>query len=466
MALLPSGLLADSGSPLSTIPVYGTVAAGTYRGANGVNPILVRSGAFAGFFSVGTFAAQASQLLASGTLTGTLALVDSTGNAFPLQQVSQANAALPLTIGAGASCQSLHLALGPLDLDLLGLTIHLGQATLDITPQSAPGNRLGTPLCNIANLLSGNNPSLSAVAIQLQQLLQDLSAVSLLQNISLLGTTTTGSLLPGVFSVTSFGVDPNNLAQLEAVGTFSGLSPNGSSPAAPGTQPLTMPVTVDSSSSCQELHLTLGPLYQNLLGTIAAVSPVPLTVPAPPGAGNLLCGVAAQLGGGDLTGLAGLLNQIASALQGATTAPVGGTASKTVPVSLTASNGVKFTGNLTLTGFMTENNALFASGRLVGKLIGPAGNNAGQVNQPVQLIPVTPGAASCQNLALNLGPLDLNLVGLPVSLSATSLTITAPGGSGTSLGNLLCAVAGLLNQPPTNLQAVVGRLNQLLNFLA
>jgi hypothetical protein len=49
------------------------------------------------------------------------------------------------------------LTLGPLDLDLLGLVIHLNQIHLTITAVPGPGNLLGNLLCDVANLL--NNPS-------------------------------------------------------------------------------------------------------------------------------------------------------------------------------------------------------------------------------------------------------------------------------------------------------------------
>jgi hypothetical protein len=54
------------------------------------------------------------------------------------------------------SCQILHLVLGPLDLNLLGLQVHLNQVVLDITAQSGPGNLLGNLLCAVAHLLDSN----------------------------------------------------------------------------------------------------------------------------------------------------------------------------------------------------------------------------------------------------------------------------------------------------------------------
>jgi hypothetical protein len=54
-------------------------------------------------------------------------------------------------------------------------------------------------------------------------------------------------------------------------------------------------------------------------------------------------------------------------------------------------------------------------------------------------------AAECDVLNLVLGPLDLNLLGLQISLNRVVLDIIAVTGSGNLLGNLLCAVAGLLD---------------------
>jgi hypothetical protein len=82
-------------------------------------------------------------------------------------------------------------------------------------------------------------------------------------------------------------------------------------------------------------------------------------------------------------------------------------------------------------------------------------------NQAVN-IPVADLAAqqSCRILDLTLGPLHLDLLGLVVDLSQVDLDITAVPGAGNLLGNLLCAIAGLLGQGQTN---VVARLlNQLL----
>jgi hypothetical protein len=54
------------------------------------------------------------------------------------------------------ACDILNLVLGPLDLNVLGLEIHLAQVVLDIVAQSGPGNLLGNLLCAVAGLLDGS----------------------------------------------------------------------------------------------------------------------------------------------------------------------------------------------------------------------------------------------------------------------------------------------------------------------
>jgi hypothetical protein len=54
---------------------------------------------------------------------------------------------------AVAACDILNLVLGPLDLDILGLEVHLDTVVLDIVAQPGPGNLLGNLLCAVAGLL-------------------------------------------------------------------------------------------------------------------------------------------------------------------------------------------------------------------------------------------------------------------------------------------------------------------------
>ena len=71
---------------------------------------------------------------------------------------------------------------------------------------------------------------------------------------------------------------------------------------------------------------------------------------------------------------------------------------------------------------------------------------------------------SCDILSLVLGPLHLDLLGLVVDLNQVVLDITATTGSGDLLGNLLCAITGLLDAGSLGAQ-VVGLLNQLIGVL-
>jgi hypothetical protein len=64
--------------------------------------------------------------------------------------------------GPGDTCDILNLAIGPVDLNLLGLEVSLddcdgGPVTLDITAEEGPGNLLGNLLCGLAGLLDNDN---------------------------------------------------------------------------------------------------------------------------------------------------------------------------------------------------------------------------------------------------------------------------------------------------------------------
>ena len=71
---------------------------------------------------------------------------------------------------------------------------------------------------------------------------------------------------------------------------------------------------------------------------------------------------------------------------------------------------------------------------------------------------------SCDILSLVLGPLHLDLLGLQIDLNQVVLDITAQTGAGNLLGNLLCAITGLLDAGSLG-QQVVNLLNQLIGVL-
>ena len=87
-----------------------------------------------------------------GTLTGTV-----TNAAGQTVGAIVRNITLSL-ITINATCDILHLELGPIDLNLLGLVVHVDKIVIDIDAQSGPGNLLGNLLCAIANLLNNNGP--------------------------------------------------------------------------------------------------------------------------------------------------------------------------------------------------------------------------------------------------------------------------------------------------------------------
>ena len=147
---------------------------------------------------------------------------------------------------------------------------------------------------------------------------------------------------------------------------------------------------------------------------------------------------------------------------------------KTVQVRGTANDGSKFNGQFTVTNFRqaTASNApspVEAVGDLTGKLIHPGQGAAAQdVSQSGVAMPAAVAQASCEILDLVLGPLDLNLLGLEVHLDTVHLNITAVPGAGNLLGNLLCALFGLLDGPgliPGIVNAIAALLNRLLAVL-
>jgi hypothetical protein len=103
------------------------------------------------------------------------------------------------------------------------------------------------------------------------------------------------------------------------------------------------------------------------------------------------------------------------------------------------------------------------TGTLTGTLTDSAGTVLGSVTRTITL-DVIGGEGSCQILDLVLGPLNLDLLGLEVFLDTVHLNITAQSGPGNLLGNLLCAVAGLLDDNTLG-TALAQLLNQIFALL-
>jgi hypothetical protein len=158
-------------NPLHDIPVTGSSDAG----------------AFSGTLDIERFEAIGGQVVAVGKLTGTVGGTTYTDQAVALpvdtqhgrggapgggrtgavmpKSITQPAVFLesnqPLIVPAQAVCEILELALGPIDLDLLGLVVHIDPILITIDAEPGAGNLLGNLLCAVVNLLNGFNPNLA-----------------------------------------------------------------------------------------------------------------------------------------------------------------------------------------------------------------------------------------------------------------------------------------------------------------
>lgn len=139
------------------------------------------AGSFNGTLRIQRFVNSGGNIFAQGVLAG-IATNTTTGViqsivrtvSMPVSFGDAAAAPAAAAISAQqATCDILHLVLGPLHLDLLGLVVDLNQVVLDITAERGPGNLLGNLLCAITGLLDGG--SSSGVADLLNQVLGILS---------------------------------------------------------------------------------------------------------------------------------------------------------------------------------------------------------------------------------------------------------------------------------------------------
>jgi hypothetical protein len=144
-----------------------------------------------------------------------------------------------------------------------------------------------------------------------------------------------------------------------------------------------------------------------------------------------------------------------------------------VPLTGVAKNGKKLTARYTIERFVARGGKLYSIGLVQGTLGGrhvrkdgvalPASVANASSARVSQLPPLPPGNA-CSILSLDLGPVNLNLLGLVVRTNQIQLRIDAVQGPGNLLGNLLCGITGILN-PPTLAGTPLGQLAQVLNAL-
>ena len=163
--------------------------------------------------------------------------------------------------------------------------------------------------------------------------------------------------------------------------------------------------------------------------------------------------------------------------------------SGTVTKGGSAFKGKQFTGKYTIERFVNSGGKLYSVGTLKGKAgskkinkegvrlpaavanNAAAGSSQAQASQvpPLPLpLPPLPAGNACSILSLNLGPINLNVLGLVIRTNEIQLRVDAVQGPGNLLGNLLCAVTGLLN-PATGGAGVantpLAQLVQILNAL-
>jgi hypothetical protein len=136
------------------------------------------------------------------------------------------------------------------------------------------------------------------------------------------------------------------------------------------------------------------------------------------------------------------------------------TASSTIQQTI---DGVgTFVGSFSPTGFTNQNGQLGVTGLVTGTLTTLTGQQVPVSQTVTTTVQNATTAGSCDILNLVLGPLHLNVLGLNVDLNQVVLDITGQTGAGQLLGNLLCAVAGLLDG--NGISGLAGLLNRLLGL--
>jgi len=271
-------------NPFASVPITGTAADGSV---------------LKGTFTAQRFVNQNGKLAVSGLLNGTL--TNATGT---VRQIT--NEAVTLPINANGTCKILHLQLGPLDLNLLGLQVHLNQVVLDVTAQSGPGQLLGNLLCGVAHLLDGNG-SLAGIVNVLNSIL---NVANIAGGVPVTGTVANGGTFAGTFTPQRVTTAQKRLAM---TGDLTGTITNGSGQTQSVSKQVTLPLA--AGGTCSILRLRLAPTTLNLLGLNVHLNRVVLNITAQSGPGNLLgnllCSVTHLLDRGvGLNGAASQLNRL------------------------------------------------------------------------------------------------------------------------------------------------------------
>ena len=147
-----------------------------------------------------------------------------------------------------------------------------------------------------------------------------------------------------------------------------------------------------------------------------------------------------------------------------------GSAPLQLPIAGSVATGGAFTGTLSILRFEARGSQVVAIGMVTGSVAGVGTALVGPVALPVVVGPGGQGAAAstslvaqqqatCQALHLEIGAVNLNLLGLQVTTLPVSIDISAD--SAAPLGNLACTILETLN----NVVGLVDLVNQLLGLL-
>ena len=116
-----------------------------------------------------------------------------------------------------------------------------------------------------------------------------------------------------------------------------------------------------------------------------------------------------------------------------------------LPVTGTLADGGTFVGTVSNLAASSVGGVLTLSGVLNGTATSATGVVTQVVNFAFSSIVIPGAGAACRILTLDIGAINLNLLGLVIDLAPIALDITAVPGRGNLLGNLLCAVVRLFD---------------------
>ena len=120
----------------------------------------------------------------------------------------------------------------------------------------------------------------------------------------------------------------------------------------------------------------------------------------------------------------------------------------------------------TITDISVVDGVLTATGTITGTVTALVGGIPTQIDVTDSpfTAPLTIPSATCDILTLNLGAIHLDLLGLVVDTSPIDVLISAVAAPGNLLGNLLCAVAHLLDGN-ASLNAIAALLDHIIAIL-